>query len=269
MLPPLGMSPTTLLCDTACVCVSCAGTVWSWLRESHYLSSSSAAYLLPITEGKVQHDKFHMTAAVESMTTSPLRVVLPPTHSVCQTGCFAASAVCLLRSSLQEGCCLACMLLLICACGTALDRAHSPCNISSNSFESFSLAICLLHRHSRPQQNHSKGDVKTALMPQHSASGKSRMGAAVSPAGLRSSAASSASSRSRARLCRDQRASSCTEALPVISASLCALSSAVSCPVLQCSRPRGTGAGQGPEGRSSNSAASSHRHRYPPGTAEP
>ena len=85
-------------------------------------------------------DDFQMTAAVNSMTTSPLRVVFPPAHPVRQTCCFAASAIGLLCSSLQERCCLACMLLLICTGGTALDRAHSPCSISFNFFRRFGLA---------------------------------------------------------------------------------------------------------------------------------
>ena len=105
-------------------------------RES--LSSNNAAHLLQRVEDTA--DSICMTAAVISKTTSPLRIVLPPTHPICQTGCFAASAVCLLRSSLQECCCLACVLLLICTCGTALNWAHNPCSINSNPCRRSSLA---------------------------------------------------------------------------------------------------------------------------------
>ena len=134
------MSPIKLLCDTACACNLCAGTVRFCLREGPCLSSSNAASSCPSRRVEGTTDKFHMEAAVTSMSTTPLRVVFPPAHSICQTGCFAASAVCLLRSSLQECCRFACVLLLICACGTALDRAHSPCSISSSSFRKIRLA---------------------------------------------------------------------------------------------------------------------------------
>ena len=74
--------------------------------------------------------------------------------------------------------------------------------------------------------------LKNAVIPEH-VSPKELWGEEPLPAALRSLATASSSSCSRALLWRDHRASSCTVALPVISASLCALSSALSCPGLQ------------------------------------